>query len=51
MNCTSNAFYEECLKSLAKCSAVNSVNVENLNGKDSSKVMLRVMEQQFHLHW
>ena len=34
------AFYEECLKSFAKCSAVNNVNIQDLNGKDLSKVIL-----------
>ena len=34
------AFYEECLKSFAKCSAVNNLNIQDLNGKDLSKVIL-----------
>ena len=33
-------FYEECLKSFAKCSAVNNLNIQDLNGKDLSKVIL-----------
>ena len=32
--------YEECLKFFAKCSAVNNLNVLDLNGKDFSKVIL-----------
>ena len=34
------SFYEECLKSFAKCSAVNNLNIQDLNGKDLSKVIL-----------
>ena len=34
------AFYEECLKFFAKCSAVNNLNIQDLNGKDLSKVIL-----------
>ena len=33
------AFYEECLKFFAKCSAVNNLNIQDLNGKDFSKVI------------
>ena len=33
-------FYEEWLKSFAKCSAVNNLNIQDLNGKDLSKVIL-----------
>ena len=31
------AFYEECLKSFAKYSAVNNLDIQDLNGKDLSK--------------
>ena len=31
---------EECLKCFAKCSAVNNLNIQDLNGKDLSKVIL-----------
>ena len=34
------AFYEECLKFFAKCSGVNDLNIQDLNGKDFSKVIL-----------
>ena len=34
------AFYEECLNFFAKCSAVNNLNIQDLNGKDLSKVIL-----------
>ena len=34
------AFYEECLKCFAKCSVVNNLNIQDLNGKDLSKVIL-----------
>ena len=34
------AFYEECLRFFAKCSAVNNFNIQDLNGKDLSKVIL-----------
>ena len=34
------AFHEECLKFLVKCSAVNNLNIQDLNGKDLSKVIL-----------
>ena len=34
------AFYEECSKSFAKCSEVNNLNIQDLNGKDLSKVIL-----------
>ena len=34
------AFYEECLKCFAKCSGVNNLNIQDLNGKDFSKVIL-----------
>ena len=34
------AFYEEWLKFFAKCSAVNNVNIQDLNGKGLSKVIL-----------
>ena len=31
------AFYEECLKFFAKCSAVNNLNIQDLNGKSCLK--------------
>ena len=34
------AFYEECLKFFAKCSGVNNLNIQDLNGKEFSKVLL-----------
>ena len=34
------AFYEECLKFFAKCSGVNNLNIQDLNGKEFSKVIL-----------
>ena len=34
------AFYEECLRFFAKCSAVNNLNIQDLNGEDLSKVIL-----------
>ena len=34
------AFHEECLKFFVKCSAVNILNIQDLNGKDLSKVIL-----------
>ena len=33
------AFYEECLNFFAKCSAVNNLNIQDLNGQDLSKVI------------
>ena len=33
------AFYEECLKFFAKCSAVNNLNIQDLNGQNLSKVI------------
>ena len=34
------AFHEECLNFFFKCSAVNILNIQDLNGKDLSKVIL-----------
>ena len=33
-------FYEECLKSFAKCSAANRGSVQGLNGNDLAKIIL-----------
>jgi len=33
-------FYEECLKSFAKCSAANRGSVQGLNGNDLAKMIL-----------
>jgi len=33
-------FYEECLKSFAKCSAANRGSVQGLNGNDGAKMIL-----------
>ena len=33
------AFYEECVKFFAKCSAVSNLNIQDLNGQDLSKVI------------